>query len=62
MLAILEGWSRLLGWYDFAIRKDRHMVWDMAYTQKGDVRQHREQGEAQKDGQPAAASLLADRE
>ena len=62
MLAILEGWSRLLGWYDFAIRKDRHMVWDMAYTQKSDVRRHREQGQEQKDSQPAAASLLADQE
>jgi len=62
MLAILEGWSRLLGWYDFAIKKERHMVWDMAYTQKGDVRQHRETGEAQKESQPAAASLLSDRE
>ena len=62
MLAVLEGWSRLLGWYDFAIRKDRHMVWDMAYTQKSDVRRHREQGQEQKDSQPVAASLLADRE
>jgi len=42
-LALLEGWARLLGWYDFAIKKERHMVWDMAYTQKADVRQQREQ-------------------
>ena len=37
LLAVLEGWARLLGWYDFAIRKERHQVWDMAWTQKVDV-------------------------
>jgi len=37
LLAVLEGWSRLLGWYDFAVRQDRHVVWDMAWTQKQDV-------------------------
>jgi poly-beta-1,6-N-acetyl-D-glucosamine synthase len=37
LLAVLEMWSRLLGWYDFAIRKDRHVVWDMAWSQKSDV-------------------------
>jgi hypothetical protein len=37
LLAILEGWSRLLGWYDFAIKRDRHVVWDMAWSQKQDV-------------------------
>ncbi len=37
LLAVLEGWARLLGWYDFAIRKERYEVWDMAWTQKADV-------------------------
>lgn len=44
LLAVLEGWSRLLGWYDFAIKRDRHVVWNMAWTQKQDVQniRHRE--------------------
>ena len=37
LLAVLEGWSRMLGWYDFAIKRDRHVVWNMAWTQKQDV-------------------------
>lgn len=37
LLAFLEGWSRLLGWYDFAIKRDRHVVWKMAWTQKQNV-------------------------
>jgi len=42
LLAVLEGWSRFLGWYDFAVRKERHVVWDMAWTQKADVHSQRE--------------------
>jgi len=61
-LALLEGWSRLLGWYDFAIRRDRHMVWDMAYTQKSDVRRQREETQALIDDQPTAAALLVEHE
>ena len=34
LLAVLEAWSRLLGWYDYAIRHDRHAAWDMAWSQK----------------------------
>jgi cellulose synthase/poly-beta-1,6-N-acetylglucosamine synthase-like glycosyltransferase len=41
LLAALEGWSRLLGWYDFAIKRDRHVVWDMAWSQKQDVQEVR---------------------
>ena len=41
-LAFLEGWSRLLGWYDYAVRRDRHVVWDMALTQKQNVQQLRQ--------------------
>ena len=42
LLAVLETWSRLLGWYDYAVRKDRHVVWDMAWTQKADMQTERE--------------------
>ena len=42
LLALLEGWSRLLGWYDFAVKHDRHVVWDMALTQKQNVHDLRE--------------------
>lgn len=33
-LAGIEMFSRLLGSYDYHIRKDRHVVWDMAWTTK----------------------------
>jgi hypothetical protein len=41
LLAFLEGWSRTLGWYDFMVKRDRHVVWDMALTQKQNVQQLR---------------------
>lgn len=47
LLAVLEGWSRVLGWYDFAIRRERHVVWDMAWTQKQDVQSIRRASEGQ---------------
>ncbi len=53
LLAVLEGWSRLLGWYDFAVKRDRHVVWDMAMTQKQNVQELRE-GDT---GDPALRSL-----
>ena len=43
LLGTLEGWSRLLGWYDFAVKRDRHVVWDMAWTQKQNVHEARAQ-------------------
>jgi cellulose synthase/poly-beta-1,6-N-acetylglucosamine synthase-like glycosyltransferase len=46
LLAVLEGWSRLLGWYDFAVKRDRHVVWDMAWTQKQDVQSVRRAAES----------------
>ena len=49
LLAFLEAWSRVLGWYDFAIKRDRHVVWNMAWTQKQnvhDVRRSLENGKA----------------
>lgn len=33
-LAFIEGISRLLGAYDYYIKKERHVVWDMAWTTK----------------------------
>ncbi|RME83372.1 MAG: glycosyltransferase [Caldilineae bacterium] len=42
LLAVLESWSRLLGWYDFKVRGERHVVWDMAWSQKANVRSERE--------------------
>jgi len=41
LLAFLEGWSRLMGWYDFALKEDRHERWDMAWTQKQNVQELR---------------------
>jgi cellulose synthase/poly-beta-1,6-N-acetylglucosamine synthase-like glycosyltransferase len=46
LLAGIEGWSRTMGWYDFAVKRDRHVVWDMAWSQKqnvSDVRQSNQQ-------------------
>lgn len=54
LLAVLEGWSRLLGWYDFAVKKDRHIVWDMAWSQKTDVSAERQQTAEADDLRPAA--------
>ena len=50
LLATLEGWSRLMGWYDFAVKRDRHVVWNMAWTQKQNVQDVRRRGEAHTDG------------
>lgn len=54
LLAVLEGWARLLGWYDFAIRHDRHVVWDMAWSQKADVSTERQQTDGGDDHRPQA--------
>ena len=37
LLGAIEGWSRIMGWYDFAIKRERHVVWNMAWTQKQNV-------------------------
>ncbi len=42
MLAFLEAWARLLGWYDYAVKKEKHVVWDMAWSQKTDVASEKE--------------------
>lgn len=49
LLAVIEAWSRLLGWYDFAVKKDRHVEWSMAWSQKQDVYAARN-GLAERDG------------
>ncbi len=54
LLGVLEGWARLLGWYDFAIKKDRHVVWDMAWSQKSDVDAERREADAHEDVRPSA--------
>jgi cellulose synthase/poly-beta-1,6-N-acetylglucosamine synthase-like glycosyltransferase len=59
LLAVLELWSRLLGWYDFAIKKERHVVWDMAWSQKADVGTEREQTSAKEDQRPTALAHKA---
>jgi len=56
LLAVLELWSRLLGWYDFAIKKDRHVVWDMAWSQKVDVETERAHTAADDDRRPTAVA------
>jgi poly-beta-1,6-N-acetyl-D-glucosamine synthase len=59
LLATLELWSRLLGWYDFAIRHDRHVVWDMAWSQKADVGAERQQVSGQDERRPQALAVNA---
>jgi len=54
LLGVLEMWARLLGWYDFAIKGDRHVVWDMAWSQKADVGTERKQTAAKDDLRPTA--------
>lgn len=44
LLAAVEGSSRLLGWYDFAVKGERHVVWDMAWTQKQNVQEVKTRG------------------
>lgn len=34
ILAALEGYSRMLGWWDYRVHKRTHVVWDIAWTTK----------------------------
>lgn len=34
VLAALEGYSRVLGWWDYRVHKRTHVVWDIAWTTK----------------------------
>jgi len=45
MLAMLEVWARFMGWYDFAVKKEKHVVWDMAWSQKTDVASEKEKSQ-----------------
>jgi poly-beta-1,6-N-acetyl-D-glucosamine synthase len=49
LLALIEGYSRIMGWYDFAVKRDRHVVWDMAWSQKQDVQGVRESNQKRED-------------
>ncbi len=33
-LAAIEGYSRMLGWWDYKVHKRTHVVWDIAWTTK----------------------------
>jgi cellulose synthase/poly-beta-1,6-N-acetylglucosamine synthase-like glycosyltransferase len=34
VLAFLEGYSRMLGWWDYRVHKRTHVIWDIAWTTK----------------------------
>lgn len=34
VLAFIEGYSRMLGWWDYKVHKRTHVVWDIAWTTK----------------------------
>ena len=34
VLAFVEGYSRMLGWWDYKVHKRTHVVWDIAWTTK----------------------------
>jgi glycosyltransferase involved in cell wall biosynthesis len=34
VLAFVEGYSRILGWWDYKVHKRTHVVWDIAWTTK----------------------------
>jgi poly-beta-1,6-N-acetyl-D-glucosamine synthase len=57
LLAVLEAWSRVLGLYDYTVGHDRHVVWDMAWSQKRDVSVAREQVLDTDERRPQAISV-----
>jgi hypothetical protein len=34
VLAVLESYARMLGWWDYRVHKRTHVVWDIAWTTK----------------------------
>jgi hypothetical protein len=34
VLAFVEGYSRIMGWWDYKVHKRTHVVWDIAWTTK----------------------------
>lgn len=61
LLAVIEGYSRVMGWYDFAIKRDRHVVWNMAWSQKQDVRTVRRSTEGSDDSLAVATRTQVER-
>ncbi|MEX1020198.1 MAG: glycosyltransferase [Litorilinea sp.] len=57
LLGTLEGYSRVLGWYDFAFKKDRHVKWNMAWTQKQNVQNIRRNGNGVADSAAAGHAV-----
>ncbi len=45
VLAILEVYSRMLGFWDYRVRKKKHVVWDMAWTTKDPGQERPSQGD-----------------
>jgi biofilm PGA synthesis N-glycosyltransferase PgaC len=52
ILAILEVYSRILGVWDYRVRKKKHVVWDMAWTTKDPGQGAEKQEASLKAGQP----------
>jgi cellulose synthase/poly-beta-1,6-N-acetylglucosamine synthase-like glycosyltransferase len=52
VLAILEFYSRLLGAWDYRVKKRKHVVWDMAWTTKDPGQGVEQQESSLKTGQP----------
>ena len=61
LLASIEAWSRLMGWYDFAVKRDRHVVWNMAWTQKQNVQSVRRNGDHKDDSFAVATRTQVER-
>ena len=61
LLAAIEGWSRVMGWYDFIVKRDRHVVWDMAWTQKQNVQSVRRNGHGKDDSFAVASRTQVER-
>ena len=61
-LAVLEIYSRMLGWWDYRIRKKKHVVWDMAWSTKdpGQAIQNRTDLGISSEGREEAPSRASD--
>ena len=51
-LAVLEIYSRALGYWDYRVRKKKHVIWDMAWTTKDPGRGLAQPDRLVDDGQP----------
>jgi hypothetical protein len=52
ILAVLEVYSRILGAWDYRVKKRKHVVWDMAWTTKDPGEGVSKQESSAKTGQP----------